>query len=88
MIFQLKKYLYDVLEDPQSRNPVSTLLKIFMTALILLNVIAFIISTVNSIETKYENPLKLFETFSIGIFTLEYLLRIWVCTLKKNLILP
>lgn len=88
MIFRIKQYLYEILEAPQSRNPVSTLLKIFMTALILLNVIAFIVSTVASIKIQYENYLKLFETLSIGIFTLEYLLRIWVCPLKKNLILP
>lgn len=86
MIFRLKQRLYEILEVSQSRDPLSLLFKFFMTALILLNVIAFIVTTVEVIKIQYGFYLKIFETISILIFTVEYLTRIWVCTLKKNLL--
>ena len=86
MIFRLKQRLYEILEVSQSRDTLSILFKIFMTALILLNVIAFIVTTVEAVKIKYGFYLNIFETFSILVFTVEYLTRIWVCTLKKNLL--
>ena len=52
----------------------------FMLALILLNVIAVILSTVNSINQQFSKFFNWFEAFSVIIFSLEYLLRLWSCT--------
>jgi voltage-gated potassium channel len=48
-------------------------------ALILLNVIAVILGTVDTIKSQYGTVLRGFEVFSVLVFTVEYALRIWSC---------
>ncbi len=45
-------------------------------ALILLNLLVFILDTMQSFHSHFEECIALFETFSIVIFTMEYFLRI------------
>jgi voltage-gated potassium channel len=52
----------------------------FMQMLILLNVCAFVLETIKPIYQALKVEFELFETVSVGIFTLEYLLRIWSIT--------
>lgn len=56
----------------------------FIISLILLNVAAVILETVESIYFAYTAVFNGFEVFSICIFTLEYLLRIWSCTAMEK----
>lgn len=51
----------------------------FIIILICLNVIAVILETVPSLY-PYHRALKIFDTFSVVIFTIEYLLRVWSCS--------
>ncbi len=55
----------------------------FMIALILLNILAIMLETVASINASYENIFYYFEVFSVAVFTIEYLLRVWSCTEDK-----
>lgn len=50
--------------------------------LISLNVLAVVLSTVGSIEAAIGRYLGWFETFSVAVFTIEYLLRLWTADLK------
>lgn len=50
---------------------------IFLILLIALNVLAVILGSVKSIDIKYNYQLRIFEIFSVMIFTIEYLLRVW-----------
>jgi voltage-gated potassium channel len=52
----------------------------FMIILILVNVLAVMLETVASINTAYEHVFYCFEIFSVTIFTIEYILRVWSCT--------
>lgn len=52
----------------------------FIMALILLNVAAVIIETVESIHVRYGDFFDYFEVFSVVIFSVEYLIRVWACT--------
>lgn len=56
----------------------------FMIALILLNILAIMLETVASINASYENIFYYFEVFSVAVFTIEYLLRVWSCTEDKD----
>ena len=56
----------------------------FMIALILLNILAIMLETVASINASYENIFYYFELFSVSIFTIEYMLRVWSCTEDKD----
>jgi voltage-gated potassium channel len=56
----------------------------FIYALIVLNVIALILESYQEIGKKYHLFFNLFELFSVVIFTLEYLIRIWVSDKTKE----
>ncbi len=51
--------------------------------LITLNVIAVILETEKGLYSKYKFWFDYFEYFSIAVFTVEYILRIWTCTVSK-----
>ncbi|MDD1750506.1 MAG: ion transporter, partial [Methanothrix sp.] len=73
----LKARIYGILEpgDEDSRyfDP-------FIMGLILLNVAAVVLETVQSIYTPYAPLFHAFDVFSVAVFTVEYLLRVWSCT--------
>ncbi len=48
--------------------------------LIILNIFAVILETVKSIESEYSFWLRSFELFSVIIFSAEYIMRLWLCT--------
>lgn len=56
----------------------------FIVGLILLNVFAVIMQTVNSIQQTYTLVFDVIETGSAIIFGIEYLLRIWVCNIRRQ----
>jgi voltage-gated potassium channel len=53
--------------------------KIALLGLILLNMLAVICGTVPSFEQRHGPWLYAFECFSVAVFTVEYLLRLWSC---------
>src|SRR5687768_2788185 len=77
---KLKRRVYQVLEGTNPGDPVSRAFTYFIIALILLNVTAFVLETVKSVHDQTPQAFALFETVSVAIFTVEYLLRLWACT--------
>jgi voltage-gated potassium channel len=61
---------------------------LFIFALIVLNVVAVILQTVQSLSDRYEPSFYYFEMVSVAIFTVEYLLRVWSCTAKEKYARP
>lgn len=53
--------------------------RLALGALIVLNVIAAIVESVESIGAAYADAFHTFELVSVAVFTVEYALRIWVC---------
>lgn len=53
------------------------LFEYFMIGLILTNVAAVTLETVPSIWQRYHTPLYWFDVFSVFVFTVEYILRVW-----------
>ncbi len=76
----LKAHLYRILEAGHSHDWQSRLFEGAMATLIIMNVIAFTVETVPSIHDRHALFFLVFDLFSIGVFTLEYAARIWVCT--------
>jgi len=52
----------------------------FIMGLILLNVAAVVLETVQSIYTPYASLFHIFDVFSVAVFSVEYILRVWSCT--------
>lgn len=56
----------------------------FIYALIILNIVALILESYDQLNTKYGTFFYYFEVFSVTIFTIEYLIRIWVSDKTKE----
>ncbi|MCS7014249.1 MAG: ion transporter [Chloroherpetonaceae bacterium] len=80
----LQKRVWDILDVAPEGDRLSQLESAFMLTLILLNAFAVILGTVESIEVKYGVWLHYFEVFSILIFTLEYVGRLWSCVVVEK----
>lgn len=78
----LKKRLYELVERGSYGSRVNLIFDYSIMALIVLNVIAILIETVPDIHNKLYMPLKVFEIFSVIIFTIEYLIRIYISNLS------
>ena len=76
----LKKTAYAIIEEAEPGNRPSELFDLFLITLIALNVVALIAGTEEEIHRISPVAFRLFEITSVGIFTVEYLLRVWTCT--------
>ena len=56
----------------------------FIMGLILLNVAAVVLETVDSIYSAYAPLFDAFDVFSVAVFTVEYILRVWSCTVNPR----
>ncbi|MCR4428196.1 MAG: ion transporter [Caldiserica bacterium] len=81
---KVKERLFQIMEVADSRDIQSKIFQFFIIGLIFLNVIAVILETEKGYSEKYPALFKDFEIFSVAIFTIEYLLRLWVCTLDER----
>ena len=72
-----RRRVHDVLESGIGGDRLGTFVNLALVLLICLNVAAFAIETVPAIGEPYARWFQLFDWFSIGIFTVEYGLRLW-----------
>ncbi len=80
MYAQIRRRTYEILDRGADDDVPSKIVDLFIMALIILNVLAVMLETVPSIREAHGHSLHLFDLFSVGIFSIEYLLRIWSCT--------
>ena len=55
----------------------------FIMSLIVANVLAVVLGTVDGVQTAYADALFYFELFSVAVFTVEYLARVALCTTQS-----
>ncbi|MGB9752936.1 MAG: potassium channel protein [Roseiflexus castenholzii] len=72
--------LVEVSYDSDSHSPVLDWYDTGMMALILLNVLAVVIASVEEIGGRFAWFFSAFEVFSVAIFTVEYIVKLWACT--------
>ena len=77
---RLKARVYGILESSASGNWLGRWFDRFMIALIVINVIAVILESVESLAAAAADFFWTFELFSVAVFTVEYLARVWACT--------
>ncbi|MGB0177367.1 MAG: ion transporter, partial [Owenweeksia sp.] len=75
----LRTYVYNTLEVAAKRKGASWYFDIFLTTVIALNALAIALQSVKDINEQYHYLFEAFELFSIGLFTIEYVLRVWAC---------
>lgn len=81
---KIQSRIYDIIENQSYQTPFSKLFDNFLIILILLNVSAVIAESVDAIYFPNQELFRLFEQFSIIIFSIEYLLRLWVIVEKDR----
>ncbi len=73
----LRRRVYEIMEIGHGEDRASRVFDIFIVTLIMLNVAAFVAETVPSLYAAYGPFFFAFELFSVAVFTVEYLLRLW-----------
>ncbi len=61
---------------------------IFIVVLISLNVVAVILGSFEPLQIRFHSEFVKFEIFSVIVFTVEYLLRLWSCTITPTYAKP
>ncbi len=79
-----KKRVYDILELEDPEDKTTEIVNFLLLALIVLNVLAVILETVESIYRPHRIIFQQFGEFSITVFTIEYLMRIWSCNVDRK----
>ena len=69
--------VYDLLNPQHRGGSLSRLVNIVLIVLIIINVVAISLETVPKIKQAYAIELFFLEVFSVVVFSLEYLLRLW-----------
>ena len=80
----MKKALYNLLEGEDRQHRPQQIFDFALITLILANVMAVVLSTVESIQLQYGRQFYLFELFSVTVFTAELILRFWVADMDAD----
>ncbi len=81
---RMRKKIYELLDgtgiESKPESKLERKLDLSLMVLIFLNVLAVILETEESLYLHYRSFFRWFEVFSVLIFTVEYLLRLWSST--------
>jgi voltage-gated potassium channel len=84
----LKQRVFELLDVRPEDRGFGRALNIGLLGLIVLNVVAVILETVAPIRAAFGPAFKAFETFSVVVFTAEYVARLWSCTVDPRFSRP
>jgi voltage-gated potassium channel len=80
----IRQWIFSVTSGSHPDDRLSRIVRWSLALLIVLNVLAAVLQTVEWIEREWAMPLYVFECFSVVVFTIEYSLRLWSCTLDER----
>lgn len=72
-----RRRVYEIVETGQDDDRMSEVFDTVIVALIVLNVGAIIFETVPEVHARYHYWLYGLEIFTVAVFTIEYILRLW-----------
>ncbi len=74
----LRKRVFDLLFNEHNAEGIAAKVNTWLVSLILVNVLAMVLETSPYIDQTYSRELDWLELFSVIVFSVEYLLRLWV----------
>lgn len=80
----LKARVYDILNIKDPDDPATILVNYFLVTLIIFNIVIFFLMTFERFFSQHTLFFYAFEVFSVGVFTVEYMLRVWSCDLEPE----
>lgn len=87
MASSFRRQVYDLVEFVPHEDAPDRTVDWFdwsMIALIVANTISVCLESVPEIHARHSRTLYIFEVFSIAVFTIEYVLRLWSCTINPR----
>lgn len=72
----IRKRIFEIIEKGDKDDQVSRYFDVFIMALIIMSVMSIIIESFDEVVVNFGSHLSRFEVFSIGVFTIEYGLRL------------
>ena len=75
----LRYKIYDVLESTENRSGLSSFIDIALVVLIVVNILSVVLESVESMNIRFGALFEYIEIFSVAVFTVEYMVRLWVC---------
>ena len=83
MSLKMSKYrLFEILEVGKGSDITSKICDNFLVLLVISSIFSVILGSVPEIDAEFSEELRWFEIITVLIFTVEYLLRLWVAPLK------
>ncbi len=80
----IQRKTYVLLHPELGHSKWDKLINGLIITLILLNVVAVMLETVPSIHDPYSHFFRYFDIFSVTIFSIEYILRVWSCVQESK----
>ncbi len=75
----LQRRIWEIMEGTVPGDPMARAWGIFISLLIVFNVLAVMCETVTSLASRFGAFFYYFEIFSVAVFTLEYVFRLFSC---------
>lgn len=83
-----KRRVYDLLDGSNTADRWALGTNVFIMALILLNVGTYIAGTVSWVDARWGSHILAFDVFCVAVFSVEYVLRVWSCTVDEQYAAP
>jgi voltage-gated potassium channel len=84
MYHRVKKHTHILLHPSKDESRWDKVINGFIILLILLNLLAVVLETEPALAEKYGIYFHWFDVFSVVIFSIEYILRVWSCTYETK----
>ena len=81
---RIQQRALEVLEPGRSGDLYSKITDYLIAALVILNIMAVTLESVSDFSVTYASQFYFFEVFSVAIFSVEYLLRVWACAARSD----
>lgn len=75
----IRRRVWEIVETARPGDMASRYFDVFLLVLVILNVLAVVLQSVREVELAFGRQFVIFELFSVAVFSLEYLLRVWAC---------
>jgi voltage-gated potassium channel len=79
-----KLRVYEILEATDPEDKIAKRVNIFLLALVVLNVAAVVLETVESLYRVHKDIFYYISSVSLIVFTVEYFLRVWSCDVDPS----
>lgn len=84
MSSSLRAKVFELVDTHTEKSIANKVIDRFLLVLIGLNVFAIILESVDEIYAQFSQAFFWFEAFSVAVFTLEYLVRLWTIVEKRT----